>query len=264
MFSKYIESQSSDAIELINKGYKIINVENLELLSNILAQFKDYLKEQNNIVVKDLSELHNHLDIKNLNSIRHGFYEKLNKESSFSKTYLELAFKTINDVVGSELAANRSVNFSIQIPNDTTSKLGIHSDCFSGESEFQINLWVPLTDARDTNSMFIFNPDFSRDVINNISKFEKLGIENLLNEHEDQYEFVNLSFGEALVFTPTCLHGNVINTTQKTRISFNCRYKNLFSPYCKNEENEKKLGTFYIPITPKAATIIGLKNKIKY
>ena len=76
------------------------------------------------------------------------------------------------DVVGTEIAGNRTLNFSIQVPNDETSLLPIHSDVFSGESEFQVNLWVPMVDVFDTNSMFIFNPQFSRNVLRNIKNYE--------------------------------------------------------------------------------------------
>ncbi len=54
---------------------------------------------------------------------------------------------------------------------------------------------------------------------------------------------------------------NVINNTNKTRISFNCRYKNIFSPYSESEENEKKIGSFYEPINLKVASIIGFEHE---
>ena len=78
-------------------------------------------------------------------------------------------------------------------------------------------------------------------------------------ENKDEYIFLDVPFGKALIFSPTCLHGNVLNQTKTTRLSFNCRYKNLFTPYHKSEESEKKLGSFYKPLSPKAATLIGLK-----
>ena len=49
----------------------------------------------------------------------------------------------IDDMVGSEIAKSKS-NLSIQYPNDDKSVLSIHTDFFSGESLFQVNLWIPL------------------------------------------------------------------------------------------------------------------------
>ena len=175
----------------------------------------------------------------------------------------EYGFNNLTNLVGTELASNKNVNFSLQLPGDTSSKLSIHSDTFSGESEYQINLWVPLTNSYETNSMFIFNPKFSKSVTDNLSEYEELGIEMLLEKNKEDYVFLNIPYGKGLIFTPTCLHGNIRNDTDSTRVSFNCRYKNLFSPYCEEFGNEKKLGTFYTPLYPKAATLIGINNSLK-
>ena len=175
--------------------------------------------------------------------------------------YLGLARESIYDTVGDEIAGNRTLNFSIQLPNDKSSLLPIHSDMFSGESEFQINLWVPIVDAFKTNSMFIFNPEFSNNILQNINKYESKGINYFLDRYKKEYAFIKINYGQVLIFTPTCLHGNVENKTDKTRISFNCRYKNLFSPYNEYEENEKKIGSFYEPINLKVASIIGLEHR---
>ena len=209
-----------------------------------------------------MKSFHKSVNKDNLNNIRYSFFKYLNSFEDITERYLELGKKTIFDMVGTELASNRTLNFSIQLPKDDSSLLPMHSDTFSGESEFQINLWVPLVNAYDTNSMFIFNPNFSKNIQNNIEDYEEVGLNQLLDNHPNEYDYINVKYGEILIFTPTCLHGNVINETNDTRISFNCRYKNIFSPYNQNEENEKKLGSFYKPITLKAASIIGLNYKI--
>ena len=49
------------------------------------------------------------------------------------------------------------------------------------------------------------------------------------------------------------MHGNVVNKEKSTRISFNCRFKSAFSLY-----RDKELGSFFMPITIKPTTIIGM------
>ena len=61
----------------------------------------------------------------------------------------------IEEIVGNEIAIQK-VNLSIQIPQDNTSILPMHSDFFSGESLYQLNLWLPLVNVKDT-SMFYFS-----------------------------------------------------------------------------------------------------------
>ena len=262
MFEKYKDQLSSNAKQLLNDGYFTFRIKDINKLEYFKDLFSSYLNDICNLNPTSLDELHDILSIDDLNDVRYGFFKHINNNiQNIVLKYLDLAKEPMIDVVGSELAANRTLNFSIQLPNDDTSLLPIHSDVFSGESAFQINLWVPLVDVFDTNSMFIFNPKFSKSVLQNIKKFEEKGIDHLLNENKKEYKFIDLKYGEALIFTPTCLHGNVINNTNKTRISFNCRYKNIFSPYNESEENEKKIGSFYEPINLKVASIIGFEHE---
>ena len=62
------------------------------------------------------------------------------------------------------------LNLSIQMPNDETSVLDIHSDCWSADSPFQLNVWIPMTKAYKTNSMFILNKDLSLKYFKELSK----------------------------------------------------------------------------------------------
>ena len=69
-------------------------------------------------------------------------------------------------------------------------------------------------------------------------------------------EFVNIKFGQFLLFNQNLPHGNTINKTKETRVSMNCRFKGLFTPY-----SQKKLGSFFKPLNLKPATKIGLNYK---
>ena len=69
-------------------------------------------------------------------------------------------------------------------------------------------------------------------------------------------KFLDVKFGECLIFSPTLFHGNVINETDITRLSINCRFKNLFSHEPKN--GERRLGSFYKVLNISPVTKIGL------
>ena len=71
-------------------------------------------------------------------------------------------------------------------------------------------------------------------------------------------KWLKLSKGEGLLFSPNCLHGNVVNKEKNTRWSINVRYKNLFSPYNKIQ-NEKNITSFYKPYSMKGVTQFNLK-----
>jgi sporadic carbohydrate cluster 2OG-Fe(II) oxygenase len=261
MLQDFYKDFSKNSKKLIDDGFFIIDIENIEKLGKIRNSFTGYLKESHGIeiVPEKLELLHEHISIESLNDIRLGFFQFINStRKEFTLDYLDLARHSMFEVVGTELASSKMVNFSIQFPNDESSILPIHSDMFSGESPFQINLWIPLTDAKDTNSMFIFNPIFSQKICNKLGNYEEVGLDSLMSENKNEYHFLDVPFGKALIFSSACLHGNVVNQTKRSRLSFNCRYKNLFTPYNQSKESEKKLGSFYKPLSPKAATLIGL------
>ena len=70
--------------------------------------------------------------------------------------------------------------------------------------------------------------------------------------------FLSVNHGEAILFSPNCLHGNVVNNEKNSRVSINIRFKNLFSPH-NNLNNEKRIGTFYKPFKLRAVTNFNLK-----
>ena len=264
LFNNFYDQLSPNGKLLVDEGYFITNIEKIKTIDYFKNLFIRYLVDNYGLVNPNISELHDFISYETVNKLRYGFFQYINNpDYKIILNYLELAKDAMYDVVGSELSANRTLNCSIQLPNDKSSLLPVHSDVFSGESEFQINLWVPLVSVSGTNSMFIFKPEISKYILKNIKKYENTGIECILNEYPNDYQFIKLNYGQALIFTPTCLHGNVVNKTNITRVSFNCRYKNLFSPYNQYEENEKKLGSFYEPLIIKAASLIGFEHRFE-
>ena len=51
-----------------------------------------------------------------------------------------------------------SINLSIQFPGDDSSLLPVHSDVWSGDSPYEIVVWLPLVDCYKTKSMFLLPP----------------------------------------------------------------------------------------------------------
>ena len=69
-------------------------------------------------------------------------------------------------------------------------------------------------------------------------------------------KWMNIKYGSFLLFNQSLPHGNVVNKEKETRWSLNCRFKSIFSPYL-----DKKIGEFFLPITTRAATEIGINYK---
>jgi sporadic carbohydrate cluster 2OG-Fe(II) oxygenase len=159
-------------------------------------------------------------------------------------------------LVGNELAMQNKVNMSIQQPNDESSVLPMHSDIWTGDSPFQVVLWVPLTDASETNSMFFLPPIASREARNRVAAGEFKSMDQIEIAYKTQMITMVVPFGKVLVFDSGCLHGNVLNETKTSRWSINCRFTGLLTPFT---NPERRLGTYYLPITTRAATKMGLE-----
>lgn len=92
----------------------------------------------------------------------------------------------------------------------------------------EINIWVPITSASNTNSIWLE------------SSFDK-----------EDYAPANLEYGQILIFDSGLKHGNVINKEQKTRLSFDFRvipkskYNEPSHASSYSQNIEFKLGKYY-------------------
>lgn len=182
-----------------------------------------------------------------LNELKLEAMGRLNDAAWTRGMYYALARDLLSAVVGNELAMQKRFNLSVQVPNDEANLLPIHADSWAGDSPFQVVLWVPLVDCERTKSMWILPPEHAKN-------FRLVGSsEEMFKRIESKVVFVPIHYGEVMVFNPNLPHGNVVNLEATTRWSINCRFKALWTPYCR-----KELGEHFEPITMRAASRIGL------
>ena len=186
-------------------------------------------------------------------------YDGLNKQKKFLQNYFEIAKQQLEILCGNELAMQRKVNLSVQMPQDDSSLLPIHSDVWSGDSPYEINLWVPLVNCFKTKSMYILKKKHNQNFFKAMKRGKYKSSKQIFNLIKSKLEFINIKYGEFLIFDQTLPHGNIVNTEQETRWSMNCRFKSIFSPY-----GDKKIGEFFTPITTRATTLIGQNFKYPF
>ena len=87
-------------------------------------------------------------------------------------------------------------------------------------------------------------------------KKEVKSANDLYSNLKSHIEFVKIKHGEFMLFNQNLPHGNIVNKSTETRISLNCRFKSLFTPY-----RQKELGSFFKPLIIRPASKIGLKYK---
>jgi sporadic carbohydrate cluster 2OG-Fe(II) oxygenase len=210
----------------------------------------------------DVDDFLNHIErvlpVEKLNEVRLNTYRKMNATPWFRPTYFALARSIIETLVGNELAMQNRINLSIQLPRDDSSLLAIHADAFGGETPFQVVEWLPLVDCYKTKSMFILPRAKSEAVYAAFTRYEGKGMDSLYKDVEKDVIWCNVPYGHVLVFSPNFLHGGVINEELETRWSMNCRFTGLFTPYT---GAEKKLGSYYLPITTRPVTKMALQYR---
>ena len=78
--------------------------------------------------------LHKNINSDEINDFRLEVINEVNSKKELRELYYLVAKKYLNSLVGNELAMQLRVNVSIQLPNDKSSLLPLHSDVWSGDS----------------------------------------------------------------------------------------------------------------------------------
>src|ERR1051325_545409 len=126
-----------------------------------------------------LDQIHAVMPVDKLNAFRLGVYREMNEKAWFRPTYFQMTRRTLESLVGNELAMQNRINFSIQMPNEQTSLLDIHADVFSGETPYQVVQWLPLVDVWGTKSMFILPRPKSEAIVERFKDFASGGMSGL-------------------------------------------------------------------------------------
>ena len=249
----------NDELFFQENGYLIKKIEDIKSLNYISKKIENFLFKKKKLRNKNISlnKLHKHINKISLNNMRISLIKKINQDHKFSYNYYNIAKSTLDYLIGNEVAMQKNINVSIQTPRDKDSMLSMHSDIHAGESPFEVVAWLPLTDV-DSNSMsmFITKPKFNK-IINKAVTNSKKNINEIYKKNKKKFKFIKIKFGEILIFSPILLHGNTINETNNTRISMNCRFKSLLSPYNVFSTTHRNIPHFFKPLTIKPMTRIG-------
>ena len=246
--------------DFLENGYIVKNVSNKEDLKKISKNLFEYSKEILGSNFGDLDDLnffnkiHDNITTKDLNEFRVNLINKINSNQETKKKLYEISKNLLHELVGNELAVQRRLNLSIQLPKDDSSLLPVHSDTWSGDSPFEIVTWLPLVDCYKTKSMYILPPKYYEELQNNFEEFANKSASDIFKKISNKVDWIDIKFGQIMLFNQSLPHGNVVNNESESRWSINCRFKSLFSPY-----GDKKLGEFFEPISTKVMSKIGMK-----
>ena len=253
---------SKDETKLSKKykeqGYIIFKNFDKSFLKEVERTIKPFLIEKlklkkNIKFLNILNNFHKYIEIKDLNKLRLDLIKLINSSKKIRELYFINSRPYLYSLIGNELAMQNRINLSIQLPNDDSSLLPIHSDTWSGDSPYETVVWVPLVNCYKTKSMYILKAKNYKNFLEIFKKFKNQNSQFIFKKIKKNLLWIKVKSGESLIFNQNLPHGNVVNLEKETRWSFNCRFKGLFSPY-----GDKKIGEFFTPITPRAQSEIGM------
>ncbi len=260
--TNYLTKDEKDiSKEFLETGFIIKKVKNKELLDRVQFKIIEIIEASDITIKVDktewLNNIHKSLSINLLNEFRLNIINQINSDSEFKKLYFEIARPYLETLVGNELAMQKRINLSIQLPNDDSSLLPVHADTWAGDSAYEVVAWIPLVDCFKTKTMFILPQNKIEQLHNNFKNVAGDNVEELFQNIKKDIIWLNISYGEILLFNQSLPHGNRVNVEKETRWSMNCRFKGIFTPYA-----DKKLGEFFEPVTLRAASQIGMNYKM--
>ena len=248
------KKEQNETKAFLKNGYIISKIENLSSLKYIKLLISKAIKQQlKKNVYLNLNKIHEKISIEALNNFRLGIISRINKDKNLRYHYFNIARQALYTLAGNELMMQKNINLSIQFPNDNSSLLPIHSDVWSGDSPYEINLWIPLVNCYGTKSMYILEQKNYANFKKVMQKKKYSSSKDIFGSVKNKVRWLDVKYGQFLIFNQALPHGNVVNIEKETRWSMNCRFKTFFSPY-----GDKKVGEFFLPITTRAISEIGM------
>ncbi|MEG3969490.1 hypothetical protein QUA00_17990 [Microcoleus sp. T2B6] len=263
MSNPFFTSEEDEAIaQFLRDGYLVFSLEDRNLLDavkkNIYQAAADFINNKSQLSEEDFfDKIHEIISVKELNDFRVKLIAYMAQDKTVRPSIYSLAQKQIHWLVGNELAMQRNCNLSIQFPGDDSSLLPLHSDVWSGNSPYEIVFWLPFVNCYDTKSMFILPRAYSEEVFINFKQYSSLTAEDFYQKIKDKLVWLDVKYGQGVIFSHSLLHGNRVNRQAESRWTINVRFKSLLSPY-----GTKELGESFLPITMRPVTRIGY-NYIK-
>ena len=261
-FQTFFPAQEQTAIRgFLDKGYYQFKIKHIDLLNGLRGQLFQWAKELIELPA-GLNEaaffdtIADFVPVVELNRFRMGLIGRLTAAPQIRPWLYHMAREPLELLVGNELAMQRSLNLSIQFPHDDSSLLPLHSDVWSGNSPYEVVFWMPLVDCYATKSMYVLPRNASDKVLADFPRYAGMSAEGFFKALEPEMEWMEVPYGEGLIFTHSIIHGNRTNQEPHTRWSMNTRFKSLLSPY-----GSKELGESFLPITIRPATRVGYEYK---
>ena len=206
-----------------------------KVVADILYKEFNFLKKTKNLK-ENLENLHKYLPKKyqilesasETNEVTRRFYDY---DKIINRVYLKFLKTELKKYIDDDFYYQKTATIRFQFPKQKSFNWNpsIHTDIMLGHPVEEINIWLPITNVKKTNSMAIASLNSSIDTIKHYEfDFNLFASDNQNNLKNFKKNFkklkpLQMQSGSFLIFDPRRLHATQKNKTNHTRISMDIR-----------------------------------------
>ena len=209
------------------QGYAVIEIEDMILLNELKKSFIKNINISNNLK-NDMDFARKKIAKMSKSEVNQCMID-LSKFNNLSETIINSCPKLVESLCGKELFIQRRATIVMNVPGEGQAKQWPHYELMSGISPFSFIIWTPLHDLEENSGVYYFDQKQSLEIM---KKEQETGIVNgpmVLNMMSEQKP-EQLNFGQAIVFNPFVLHGNIAFNSKLARVAYNVRFQSCNKP----------------------------------
>tara|TARA_B100000780_G_C21027373_1_gene411882 strand:+ start:235 stop:939 length:705 start_codon:yes stop_codon:yes gene_type:complete len=209
------------------KGYAVVEIEDMQIFKELRNSFikkinisNDY-KNDMNLVREKIAKM-------SKAEVNQCMIDLL-KFNNLSEMIINSCPKLVETLCGKELFIQRRATIVMNVPGEGQAKQWPHYELMSGISPFTYVIWAPLHDLEENSGVYYVDQKQSLEIM---KKEQETGIVNgpmVLNMMSEQKP-EQLNFGQAIVFNPFVLHGNIAFNSKFARVAYNVRFQSCNKP----------------------------------
>ena len=209
------------------QGYAVIPIENMKTFMKLRDSFIERINISNGSE-KNIDFVRKAMAKMSKAEINRSMIDLL-KFTNLSEMIINSCPKLIESLCGKELFIQRRATIIMNVPGEGQAKQWPHYELMSGISPFTYVIWAPFHDLEDQSGAYYINQKESLEVM---KKEQAAGLVNgptVLNMMQNQKP-TPLKFGQAIIFNPFVLHGNVTFNSKFARIASGVRFQSYDKP----------------------------------
>ena len=211
------------------KGYSIIDIEKLHNFELLRKSFINIINNKENVNTNiGIDEVRKKIARMNKAEVNKYMIQLL-KFTDLSEILINCFPKLIESLCGKELFIQRRATIIMNVPGKNQAKQWPHYELMSGISPYTYVIWAPLHDLEENSGVYYIEQKESFEIM---QKEQKMGLVNgptVLNLMGNK-KTEPLKFGQAIIFNPFIIHGNVSFDSNLARVAYNVRFQSCEKP----------------------------------